>query len=419
MDNAELLATFTDRLNQFEKYQGFINKAREQSGKFASAVVEKVVQDNTRRCMEIVEEIVPLTADMEGVLEDLRQNRDAALDSAKESQFRLEELELRLAIGDLSDADFRIEAADYKAVVESTDARVAEIDEERARFEMALDRWNGMGAEAGMLASSPPSSSQASSRGGRSSAPEPMSMRDNSGRDDRSGGGLGMRERERDSSSDRLVMDVGSSSRSSDRLERTGGMRENNNHREPTLRDPVREQMISTREMPARDLHNHDNHDLPGHDSDEMEPVEVGDAEGDDFDIDNYSAGGDFEVDNINVVDGDDEIHIDDGAADKEDKPRRAVLLYQEGTAEEQIYPFTGEVMSLGRGRDNDVQVKNDSKVSRYHCKLYRRGPNFYIEDNKSANGTLVNGELITERRLFGGEEVIIGETFFRFRILD
>ena len=110
---------------------------------------------------------------------------------------------------------------------------------------------------------------------------------------------------------------------------------------------------------------------------------------------------------------------MDDGVADKEDKPRRAVLLYQEGTAEEQIYPFTAEVLSLGRGRDNDVQVKNDSKVSRYHCKLYRRGPNFYIEDNKSANGTLVNGELITERRLFGGEEVIIGETFFRFRILD
>ena len=123
-------------------------------------------------------------------------------------------------------------------------------------------------------------------------------------------------------------------------------------------------------------------------------------------------------MDGLNLVPEEDDAGYDDGL-DKEDKPRRAVLLYQEGTAEEQIYPFTGEVMSLGRGRDNDVQVKNDSKVSRYHCKLYRRGPNFYIEDNKSANGTLVNGELITERRLFGGEEVIIGETFFRFRILD
>ena len=49
---------------------------------------------------------------------------------------------------------------------------------------------------------------------------------------------------------------------------------------------------------------------------------------------------------------------------------------------------------------------------------MFRRSANFYIEDNKSSNGTLVNGELITERRLFGGEEIVIGETYFRFRIM-
>ena len=102
-----------------------------------------------------------------------------------------------------------------------------------------------------------------------------------------------------------------------------------------------------------------------------------------------------------------------------DDSPRRALLLYQEGTAEEQIYPFTNDALTIGRGRENDIQIKNDSKVSRYHCKLFRRGNNFYIEDAKSSNGTLVNGELITDRRLFGGEEIIIGETFFRFRIME
>ena len=107
----------------------------------------------------------------------------------------------------------------------------------------------------------------------------------------------------------------------------------------------------------------------------------------------------------------------DAGGSDPED-PRRALLLYLEGTPEEQIYPFTGEVLTVGRGRDNDIQIKNDSKVSRFHCKLFRRGDNFYVEDNKSSNGTLINGELISERRLFGGEEIIIGETFFRFRIM-
>ncbi len=98
---------------------------------------------------------------------------------------------------------------------------------------------------------------------------------------------------------------------------------------------------------------------------------------------------------------------------------RRALLIYQESTAEEQIYPFTNDQLTIGRGRENDIQIKNDSKVSRYHCKLFRRGNNFYIEDIKSSNGTLVNGELITDRRLFGGEEIVIGETYFRFRIME
>lgn len=403
MDKAELLATFTDRVTQFEKYQGFIAKAREQAGKFASAVVEKVVQDNTKRCMEIVSEIVPLTNDMEIVLEDLRQNRDAALDSAKESQFRLEELELRLAIGDLSEADFRAEASDYKAVVESTDAKVADIDHERLRFSEAIDRWNHVGADAGVingsnsLAATPAMPTRSSARDTTSNSRDTGSNSRDTGSMGRDSGSMG-----RDTGSlNSVSRDTGSMGRD------TGSMG----------RGDRGMQMVEI-EPPSRHHHHEVIDALEADDDAFADAADVGDS--DDLLIDeNGSANDGFEVDDLNLIDGDDDMQLDEGAADKDDKPRRAVLLYQEGTAEEQIYPFTGEVMSLGRGRDNDVQVKNDSKVSRYHCKLYRRGPNFYIEDNKSANGTLVNGELITERRLFGGEEVIIGETFFRFRILD
>jgi hypothetical protein len=366
MDKAELLATFNDRMHQFEKYQGFIVKAREQAGKFASAVVEKVVADNSKRCNELVDELQPLMTDLEQVLEDLQQSREAALDSAKESQFRLEELELRLAIGDLSEADFRSEASDYKAVVESTDTRVAEIDSERSQFADALDRWSQLGAEAGLDVGS--------------------------GRDDREDQvDLGHLDHDQDQGHDEPSY-VSHGHSHGGHSHGSGGL------------------MIEALEA-------EDDPFIPAHDADDVlaEPVELDDPV--DLPMDN-GVGDAFDVDGINLVSDEDEAGYDDGL-DKEDKPRRAVLLYQEGTAEEQIYPFTGEIMSLGRGRDNDVQVKNDSKVSRYHCKLYRRGPNFYIEDNKSANGTLVNGELITERRLFGGEEVIIGETFFRFRILD
>lgn len=94
-----------------------------------------------------------------------------------------------------------------------------------------------------------------------------------------------------------------------------------------------------------------------------------------------------------------------------------AVLVSHEGQPEEAAFPFDGEVVSLGRNRDNTIQVKNDSKVSRYHCKVYKRDGYYFIEDNKSANGTLVDGQLVTEKRLLGGEEIIVGETMFRFRI--
>lgn len=371
MEQAELLAQFSERVDQFDKYQSFIAKAQEQSGKFAAAVVQKVVADNESKSMEVVSELIPLMTDIEAVIEDLRRQRAEALDSSKESQFKLEELELRLAIGDLDDDKFQAEASEFKSVVDRTESLVAELDAQREKFEMALSRWQELGTSAGVLANGagdpPPVSA----------TPAPADYASNH-------------------------YDDGAGHQDSDfGLLPEPGYEDAHAHAHAHSHEDPNDMVIGMGVAESHDSYDHGNHvDMGGYD-------------------DGLNNDG-FEVSELDLLDSSPEPAHDlgIGEADK-DKPRRAVLLYQEGTADEQIYPFTNEIMSLGRGRDNDVQVKNDSKVSRYHCKLYRRGPNFYIEDNKSANGTLVNGELITERRLFGGEEVIIGETFFRFRILD
>ena len=381
MDKSELLQAFSERVDQFDRFQSFIAKAQGQAGKFASAVVEKVVADNESKSMDVVSEIIPLMSDMEAVIEDLREKRAEALDSSKESQFRLEELELRLAIGDLSEEDFNAEAAEFKSVVESTESRVAELDNERIQFEEALSNWQELGLSAGVLANGADTGGGLSSSAHLSTpAPAPPNHAPLHAPAERHG--------------DQLV--------ESEPMYGTNGFGGLND-----AHDYVEYEAEPRHEAPM---------DMVIDNS--VEPIETFDV-GDDAQNFGYGSESGFEVDELDLVEhADGAIPMDEGVGEH-DSPRRAVLLYQEGTAEEQIYPFTGEVMSLGRGRDNDVQVKNDSKVSRYHCKLNRRGPNFYIEDNKSANGTLVNGELITERRLFGGEEVIIGETFFRFRILD
>lgn len=90
MDKAELLREFTTKVDQFEKFQSFIQKAKEQTGKFAAAVVTKVIKDNDEKCEQLMHEIQPLTAHIERVVGELKTARDQALEASKEAQFRLE-----------------------------------------------------------------------------------------------------------------------------------------------------------------------------------------------------------------------------------------------------------------------------------------------------------------------------------------
>jgi hypothetical protein len=389
MDKAELLSEFKNRVDEFERYQSFIQKARSQATKFAPAVVEKVIKDNTAKSLKVVEEIIPLITDMEEVITGLGSERQKTLDGRQSSQFALEELELRLAIGEMDEADFKSGSQDLRSTLGGIDGTVAVLDEELLRFRGVMERWNDLGQKAGVLSA---------------------------------------REAPRGVDSDRAR---GSGDNSSPGRKRT----------EPILveddNEPVRVAVLVPDEPEDLELSAFDEDRAPvpvpsvssgrGMAKAKLtEDVSAVFAESDDEDVEVENSKPPhqrpIDVGELDMLGDDDGLEVDSVPGDEPaatEEARRAVLLYQEGTAEEQIYPFNGEEMTLGRGRDNDIQVKNDSKVSRYHCKLYRRGPNFYIDDNKSANGTLVNGELITERRLFGGEEIIIGETFFRFRIMD
>lgn len=371
MDKAALLTEFQARVDEFERFQGFINKAKGQVGKFASAVVEKVIKDNEARSLSVVEQIIPLVGDIEDVISGLSDERRQVLDGRQLAQFALEELELRLAIGEMTDEDFLDAAGPHQESVGSIDGKVTGIDGELDRYRAVMARWTELGTASGMLTKPVPvpvpAPEPARVVGPPKSAPAPV-----------------------------MATPTGSSAEddvSVDEDVEIGGFEEDR----PAPRVDQRriaEDMSAVFETPAPAP----NAAIPVRAAAPAAPELEALGDGDEIEVDAAS---------------------EEIPPSSKDEPRRAVLLYQEGTADEQIYPFNGDEMTLGRGRDNDIQVKNDSKVSRYHCKLFRRGGSFYIEDNKSANGTLVNGELITERRLFGGEEIIIGETFFRFRIMD
>ena len=79
-----------------------------------------------------------------------------------------------------------------------------------------------------------------------------------------------------------------------------------------------------------------------------------------------------------------------------------------------------GKTFELGKraviGRHPEAQVRiPDVKVSREHSKLFLQGADYYIVDLNSRNGTQVNDAAITRRLLSDGDEILIGETRFRF----
>jgi len=400
----ELLNNFSALLDNYARHREYINRARAQAEKFSSDIIKKVVLDHEIKASSLSDEILPLIPEIEEQIARIDGEKDDILGSKSSSDESMQELELRHLIGEITDDEFASLSADLRTTLDDVNGRLEALDGERSILSESLGRWAELAAVSGH-------------QDGLSSEDDSDDM-DLVAEDADSGGDDDV---DADADADDDADDDEAASADSDLLEVSGEDGHGDASFDPVAAEPdghhasfggtedlsvvladADEPVIETMEV------DDDVDEFPL--DDEPEEVVLDSMEEDD---------GGHSIDDVaGIVVDFDNVEVDSDMQAVSDEPRRALLLYQEGTAEEQIYPFTGDVLTIGRGRDNDIQIKNDSKVSRFHCKLFRRSANFYIEDNKSSNGTLVNGELITERRLFGGEEVIIGETFFRFRIM-
>ena len=77
--------------------------------------------------------------------------------------------------------------------------------------------------------------------------------------------------------------------------------------------------------------------------------------------------------------------------------------------------PLPRTILSIGRDPSNDL-VLPDAMVSRRHALIEYRGSQFFLRDCNSSNGSLVNGDRVTERSLRDGDLVAIGSARLLFR---
>jgi FHA domain len=72
------------------------------------------------------------------------------------------------------------------------------------------------------------------------------------------------------------------------------------------------------------------------------------------------------------------------------------------------LVPLDVKVVHIGRGLTSDVRIE-EQRVSRSHAILVRNGHHTRLLDNRSANGTYVNGRQIIATNIADGDVIRIG----------
>ena len=382
-----------DQLSATIQSQGeYLNKALEQRSNYNNKIVEKVCGELRDSISQAIESGNPFEVEIRTELEQLSTQRSELLSSNQEFDERMQELEFRKVIGIIDEDSFASEVQSLRDSNSTFDLQLSQIDQRQSVLSDCVELWSSAVALVSPLLSD-------------SNIDEDLDESDS------------FIEEAEDAVEPVIAEPIELSEPS---LESFGESKE----------DSLGDDSVSEEESPSLDPIG-DLADIDGIGSIEgLGDISLlnDDEENHSFDIgleqfgiedsaelsaelaspDDFSSS--IEMNSAELIDGE---LLD--ASNQEH--RSAMLLQNEGTPDEVVYPFHGETYSIGRSESNDIQIKNDSKVSRKHCSLIRKGSQFFIQDHKSSNGTMVNGELCHQRPLIGGEQIKVGETTFRFRI--
>nr|BBH94746.1 hypothetical protein KTA_29450 [Thermogemmatispora argillosa] len=97
---------------------------------------------------------------------------------------------------------------------------------------------------------------------------------------------------------------------------------------------------------------------------------------------------------------------------------RIGILRVEEGKEAGRVYEIRKDSLSIGRSRESDIFLE-DLAVSRLHASIINMGNgNYALKDEGSANGTRLNGQMITKYQpypLQEGDKIQLGQTVLVF----
>ncbi len=105
---------------------------------------------------------------------------------------------------------------------------------------------------------------------------------------------------------------------------------------------------------------------------------------------------------------------ISAGATRSEKKPVLiGTLTSDDGT----MHPLIEDVTTIGRVSANDI-ILDDASVSTKHARVHRTAEGFVMEDLRSRNGTFINSDKVTEKRLLVDADLVrLGKVILTFNL--
>jgi pSer/pThr/pTyr-binding forkhead associated (FHA) protein len=85
-----------------------------------------------------------------------------------------------------------------------------------------------------------------------------------------------------------------------------------------------------------------------------------------------------------------------------------------QGSDRSLLIPLVGDAVHIGRGLNAELRL-DESSVSRRHAILVPGPGGARILDDRSANGTFVNGERVLQATLRNGDVIVLGRVMLRY----
>ncbi len=390
-----LLKEFKSIRQEIGTYQERLDLVKKHKEKVREKVFKKVKSEYTSKLTELLKQIKPHKLKLEEAIQAKDQEKvklNTELELKIEDQ---EELELRHLAGEFSNEDFGPRKEDIKSQVEKIKSRIAGMDAVIKLYQENISSVEPLEKEMGVDLSAD-----------IEQAVENLTE--------------GLEETEEEEEEEEEELEEESAEYEVSGARDVGKQQKSSRSDVAAIEELVESEQEEEAAEKAEEEHE---------EASEVEAVEedesLSDFELDDEDFEEYLE--DLDDDSFDdespTIRRDLSEDLEESLEEEEEQKKAAgpipILEIIEGEHKGQSYPITTPLVKIGRGMDNDIQLSEDTSVSRHHAQVVYKSHQYALIDVDSSNGSFINGVRVKEQVLKPGDDIMIGQSRLIFKIPD